>query len=199
MRQGPLPQRRVAWVETCINVTFGGSDFRRYVATVSGAGARQVASNGGRPFVSWFDASSIVREGPPAGAPPLAPDNSLCVPDPATATNGVCGTLIARDPARHLRHPSVSPDRRFVVAAAYAPPPGDDLAIDHAGAIVVFDARTGALVRELTAGTGDSGPVFSPDGRFVAFERSGSIWRVPVAGGRATRIVRGARQPARGR
>jgi hypothetical protein len=83
--------RRVAWVETRINVTFGGSDFRRYVATVSGSSPRQVASNGGRPFVAWFDAGSIVREGPPADTPPLAPDNSLCVPDPATATNGVSG------------------------------------------------------------------------------------------------------------
>jgi len=191
--------KRVAWVETRINVTFGGSDFRRYVATVTGASPRQVAANGGRPFVAWYDAATIVREGPPADTPPLAPDNSLCLPDPATATNGVCGRLLARDPARHLRHPSVSPDRRFVVAAAYAPPAGNDLAIDHAGAIVLFDAATGAVVRELTRGPGDGGPVFSPDGRSVAFERSGSIWRVPVAGGRATRIVRGARQPAWGR
>jgi hypothetical protein len=112
-------------------------------------------------------------------------------PGPGDRDERRLGTLIARDPARHLRHPSVSPDRRFVVAAAYAPPAGTDLAIDHPGAIALFDARTGAVVREL--------PVFSPDGRFVAFERSGSIWRVPVAGGRATRIVRGARQPARGR
>jgi dipeptidyl aminopeptidase/acylaminoacyl peptidase len=120
-------------------------------------------------------------------------------PGPGDRDERRLGTLIARDPARHLRHPSVSPDRRFVVAAAYAPPAGTDLAIDHPGAIALFDARTGAVVRELTAGRIDSGPVFSPDGRFVAFERSGSIWRVPVAGGRATRLVRGARQPARGR
>ena len=191
--------RSVAWVETRINVTFGGADFRRYVATVSGGNPRQVAANGGRPFVAWLDARSIVREGPPADVPPLSPDNSLCVPNPATATNGVCGTVIARDPARHLRHPSVSPDGRFVVATAYAPPAGNDLAVDHPGAIVLFDARTGAVVRELTAGPGDSGPVFAPDGRFVAFERSGSIRRVAVGGGRATRIVPGARQPAWGR
>jgi hypothetical protein len=191
--------QRVAWVETRINVTFGGSDFRRYVAGVRGQSPRQVASNGGRPFVGWFDPSTIVREGPPADVPPLAPDQSLCLPDPATATNGVCGRVIARDPARHLRHPSVSPDRRFVVATAYAPPGDDDLSIDHAGAIVLFNAATGAIVRELTRGPGDSGPAFSPDGRFVAFERSGGIWCVPVAGGRATRIVRRGRQPAWGR
>jgi hypothetical protein len=191
--------RSVAWVETRINVTFGGSDFRRYVATVRGAGARQVAANGGRPFVAWFDASTIVREGPPADAPPLGPDQSLCLPDPATATNGVCGRVIARDPARHLRHPSVSPDRRLVVAAAYAPPGDDDLSTDHAGAIVVYDAATGGVVRELTRGPGDRGPVFSPDGRSVAFERGGGIWRVPVAGGRATRILPSGRQPAWGR
>jgi hypothetical protein len=65
----------------------------------------------------------------------------------------------------------VSPSRRLVVATAYAPPGGDDLAIDHAGAIVVFDAASGAIVRQLTAGP---------------------------AGGRATRIVRGGRQPGLG-
>ena len=65
--------RRVAWVETRINVVFGGSDFRRYVADAGGRNPRQVAANGGRPFVAWFDASTIVREGPPAGAPPVAP------------------------------------------------------------------------------------------------------------------------------
>jgi hypothetical protein len=191
--------RRVAWVETRINVVFGGSDFRRYVAGVGGQNPRQAAANGGRPFVSWFDASTIVREGPPADVPPLAPDQSLCLPDPTTATNGVCGTVIARDPTRHLRHPSVSPNRRLVVATAYASPGGEDLSIDHAGAIVVFDTATGAIVRQLTAGPGDRGPVFSPDGRSVAFERRGGIWRVPVAGGHATRIVRSGRQPAWGR
>jgi dipeptidyl aminopeptidase/acylaminoacyl peptidase len=191
--------RRVAWVETRINVVFGGSDFRRYVASVRGQSPRQVAANGGRPFVSWFDASTIVREGPPADVPPLAPDQSLCLPDPATATNGVCGRVIARDPARHLRHPSVSANGRLVVATAYAPPGGDDLSIDHAGAIVVFDAATGAIRRQLTAGPNDRGPVFSPDGRSVAFERRGGIWRVAVAGGRATRVIRSGRQPAWGR
>jgi dipeptidyl aminopeptidase/acylaminoacyl peptidase len=63
----------------------------------------------------------------------------------------------------------------------------------------VYDAATGAVVRELTRGPRDSGPAFSPDGRSVAFERSGGIWRVPVAGGRATRIVPRSRQPAWGR
>jgi len=191
--------RRVAWVETRINVTFGGSDFRRYVAGARGESPRQVAANGGRPFVGWFDPLTIVREGPPAEVPPLRPDQSLCLPDSATATNGVCGHVIARDPARNLRHPSVSANRRFVVATAYAPPGDDDLSIDHTGATVLFNAVTGAVVRELTRRPRDSGPVFSPDGRSVAFERNGGIWRVRVGGGGATRIVRSGRQPAWGR
>ena len=107
--------------------------------------------------------------------------------------------VVARDPVRRLRHPSASPDRRLVVATAYAPPAGSDLAIDHPGAIVLFDAATGAVVRELTAGPGDRAPVFSPGGRSVAFERRGGLWRVPVAGGRPARIVRHGRQPAWGR
>jgi len=63
-------------------------------------------SNGGRPFVGWFDPLTTVHEGPPAEVPPLRPDQS------------------------------------------------------------------------------------------VAFERRGGIWRVPVAGGRARRVVRSGRQPA---
>lgn len=190
--------RNIAWTEHRINVTFGGVDYRRYVADVRGRGARQVASNGGRPFVAWFDPTTILREGPPSDAP-TSPDQSICLPDPATETNGVCGRIIARDAERHLRHPSVSPNRRFVVAAAYAPPAGSDVSIDHAGAIVLFDTATAAAVRTLTAGPGDSGPTFSPDGRHVAFERGGAIWRVKVSGGRAVRVVRRGRQPAWGR
>jgi Tol biopolymer transport system component len=191
--------RRVAWVETHVNVVFGGFDYRRYVATVRGEDPHQVASNGGRPFVAWFDAAQIIREGPPSDDPPLSPDHSLCLPDPETETNGVCGRLIARDPAHDLRHPSASPDGRFVVATAYDPPADDDLAIDHPGAIVLFDTATGEPLRCLTPGPNDGGPTVSPDGRSVAFERRGGIWRVPVRGGRAVRVVRTGRQPAWGR
>ena len=169
--------RSVAWVETRINAVFGGSDFRRYVAGVGGQNPRQVAANGGRPFVSWFDASTIVREGPRADVPPLAPDQSLCLPDAASATNGVCGRVIARDPTRHLRHPSVSPNRRPVVATAYAPPGGDDLETDHAGAIVVFDAAAGAILRQLTAGPSDaarSSPPTDGSSRSSGAARSGA-------------------------
>jgi hypothetical protein len=81
--------RSVAWVETRLNVVFGDSDVRRHLAGVGGQNPRQVAANGGRLFVSWFDAGTIVREGPPADVPLLAPEQSLCPPDPATATNGV--------------------------------------------------------------------------------------------------------------
>jgi len=36
----------------------------------------------------------------------------------------------------------------------------------------------------------------SPDGRRVAFERSGSTFTVRVAGGAARRLLRGAREPS---
>jgi dipeptidyl aminopeptidase/acylaminoacyl peptidase len=37
-------------------------------------------------------------------------------------------------------------------------------------------------IRQLTAGPGDSSPVFSPDGSYVAFSRKGQIYTVPTSG-----------------
>ena len=189
--------RHVAWVEHRINVVVGGVDYRRYVADFDGANPRQVASNGGRPFVTWFDNATIVREGFPPPVPPGAPvDAGLCVPDPATKTNGVCGRSVARDPrVRHLRHPSVSPQRDRVVATASVQPDEIDDAPDHPGAIVLFDARSGAWIRDLTKGPNDRDPEFSPDGSTVAFVRRGSLYTVPVSGGTARRVVARGVQP----
>jgi Tol biopolymer transport system component len=190
--------RRVAWVETRINVVFGSIDYRRYSATAAGAGAVQRAANGGRPFVAWFDPQSILREGVTGAAGQTAsPDQGICIPDPKTKTNGVCGRLVAFDERRHLRHPSISPNGRYLAATAYAPPGEDmDNAIERPGAIALFDTRSGRLVRDLTTGPADSGPSFSPDGRFVAFERRGSIYAVPVTGGKPRLLIRRGSQPA---
>jgi hypothetical protein len=190
--------RRVAWVELRANVVFGGFDFRRYSARTDGSDARQEASNGGRPFVAWADSADIVREGLSPGFDGEAVDQGLCVPAPQSETNGTCtagSRQLAFDPAgRHLRHPSVN--GRWLVATAYAFP-GDaiDSAIERPGAIALFDTSSAAPLRDLTAGPADLYPSLSPDGRRVAFERRGAVWTVPTAGGRARRLLRGARQP----
>jgi Tol biopolymer transport system component len=105
---------------------------------------------------------------------------------------------LAFDPAgRHLRHPSLAPDGRRLVATAYAhSSPDIDSAIERPGAIVLFDSRSAAPVRELTAGPADLYPSFAPDGRAVAFERRGAVWTVATSGKPPRRLLRRARQPS---
>jgi Tol biopolymer transport system component len=76
---------------------------------------------------------------------------------------------------------------------------GIDDAIERPGQIVLFDARASKLAANLSTGSSDSGPVFSPDGKRVAFTRGSSIWTVPAKGGVAKRLVARGTQPAWGR
>jgi WD40 repeat protein len=191
--------KRIAWVEIRANVVFGGFDFRRYSARVNGTGARQEASNGGRPFVAWASDTQIIREGVGPGFDgPL--DGGLCVPAPQSETNGICiagPRQLALDPAgRHLRHPSPAPNGRLLVATAYTFASSEiDDSIERPGAIALYDATSAAPVRGLTAGPGDSYPSFAPDGRSVAFQRGGGVWTLHTSGGKPKRVLRGARQP----
>ncbi len=201
--------KRVAWVEQRINVVFDTIDYRRYMANADGSSPRQVASSGGRPFVAFYDATRILREGLTEAVDAMQEgepvDAGICVPSPTTLTNGTCrgagGALqVAFDTAgRHLRHPAMSPARDRMVATAYASSESIDNAIEKPGQIVLFDARTTKLVANLTSAAGDSGPVFSPDGKRVAFTRGSSIWTVPAAGGKAKRLIARGTQPAWGR
>lgn len=191
---------RVAWVEIRANVVFGGFDFRRYSARVDGGGARQEASNGGRPFVAWTNDSEIVREGLAPDFDGESVDAGLCVPSAQSASNGTCtdgSRQLALDPAgRHLRHPSLASGGRLLVATAYtyASPDIDD-SIERPGAIALFDTGTAAPVRDLTAGPGDLYPSFAPNGKSIAFERGGAVWTVRTGGGNPKRLLRRARQP----
>lgn len=201
--------KRVAWVEQRVNVVFNTIDYRRYMANADGSSPRQVASSGGRPFVAFYDATRILREGLTEAVDALqkgeSVDSGLCVPSPTTATNGTCrgagGALqVAFDVAgRHLRHPSMSPSRDRLVATAYASTEPIDNTIETPGQIALFDAQTTKLVANLTSGGRDSGPVFSPDGKRVAFTRGSSVWTVPAKGGAAKRLIARGTQPAWGR
>jgi Tol biopolymer transport system component len=194
----------VAWVELRINVVFDTVDYRRYVARFDGSRARQVAASGGRPFVAWGSGSQTLREGltieTDAQQTGESVDSGLCTASPDSAQNGTCrgpgARQLAFDPSgRHLRHPDVFGNR--LVATAYAFGAGEpDNATQKPGSIVLFDAATSRPVRDLTSATTDSSPVFSPDGRRVAFERRGSVFTVRVSGGAARRLLRRAREPS---
>jgi WD40 repeat protein len=89
------------------------------------------------------------------------------------------------DPAFDLHSPSVSPDGSLV-AVVQAPVGGGT-----EGDIALYDLATGALVRVLTTGGGAAAPVFSPDGRRIAFDRGEAIWVTSATGapGSERRIV----------
>lgn len=89
------------------------------------------------------------------------------------------------DPSFDLHSPSVSPGGRLV-AVVQAPVGGGTQ-----GDIALYDLTTGALVRVLTTGGGAAAPVFSPDGRRIAFDRGEAIWVTSASStpGRERRIV----------
>ena len=103
-----------------------------------------------------------------------------------------CERDVARDPASDLSSPGVSPDGRFVVVAQS--PAGQH---GGTGPLALFDAASDALVRALTAGSGDGLPSFSPDGRQVVFNRGSDIYAIAVDGapGSERRVIAGGLQP----
>jgi dipeptidyl aminopeptidase/acylaminoacyl peptidase len=116
----------------------------------------------------------------------------LCVLAPRGAPE-LCERTVATDPTgRQLSNPAASPDGRALVAVAEPFVAGKT---QFAGAIALFDPATGALVRDLTTGHADRDPVFSPDGRQVAFTRDDNLYVVKVAGGAPKLLRRGVREP----
>jgi Tol biopolymer transport system component len=122
------------------------------------------------------------------------PDD-ICLMVPVDA-DGVCERTIATDGPRTLSSPAASRDGRYLVAVAE--PWAQDFDQRFEGAIALFDAATGARLRDLTAGPADGDPAFSPDGKQVAFRRGRDIYVVKTAGGRAKLLRRGGSEPTWG-
>ena len=104
---------------------------------------------------------------------------------------------VADDPVRNLYSPAGSPDGTQVLAVAQ-PFPNDGT--DYAGSaypdpgpgtIAVFDAATGKLIKDVSDGTSDDQPAWSPDGAMIAFSRGGAVYVMPAGGGAAKRLVAG--------
>ena len=80
-----------------------------------------------------------------------------------------CAPFVAVHPDRNVRDPAVSPDGTTVAATVEEPD-------SAAGRIVLFDYGSGMPLRDLTAGTQDGSPAWSPDGKAIVFERARSLY-----------------------
>jgi Tol biopolymer transport system component len=117
----------------------------------------------------------------------------LCTLLPENGPSGCADDFRVSDPAFSLESPDLSPDGRLLAVV--------QATSGTQGPIALYDAATGALVRRLTDGPGDAAPVFSPDGRRIAFARTGAgIWTTRVGGapGSERRIVAQGRSPSWG-
>ncbi len=90
-------------------------------------------------------------------------------------------------------------DSTLIITEPVRSPDGTRLAYAQQleGVSAVFVAGTdGANPQRLTHGIWDSGPVWSPDGRWIAYysDANGDVWVVPSAGGEARQLTSG---PAR--
>lgn len=111
----------------------------------------------------------------------------------AGAPDGRCVRPLAQDAAASLAQAQSSPDGRLLVAVSEPVPATPQTARRGTGSLVLYDARTGGRLRTLTTGTRDARPVFSPDGKQVAFNRGSDLYVIAARGGKAKRLARGVK------
>ena len=121
-------------------------------------------------------------------------DKGVCLLDPVTSG---CDRFVLADLGYDLSDPAVSPSGTLLAVTRSAPGQTE-------GAIALYDYATGRLIRTLTTGTTDSGPVWSPDGSRLAFVRGAStgsprIYTVAMKGGSARQLVAHGRAVTWGR
>jgi Tol biopolymer transport system component len=111
-------------------------------------------------------------------------DKAICLLDPVTSG---CDSFVASELGHDLSDPALSPNGQLLAVTRSVPGQIE-------GAIALYDDSTGTLVRTLTSGPSDSGPVWSPDGSRLAFVRgaatnSPQIYAISVKGGSTRRLV----------
>jgi hypothetical protein len=101
----------------------------------------------------------------------------------APEVKGSCVQQLVTDPRGGIGFPSGNAAGTEIVAALT---PGETTGIE--GRIVRYSLATGGPVADVTEGTADTTPMFSPEGDRIAFERDGQIVVRDLAGG-AERVI----------
>jgi hypothetical protein len=123
-----------------------------------------------------------------AGAANWAPDGNLLIDTQlntaneiickvAVAANQPCTDVIAQDPNSDLYDPAVSPNGSTLAVTVTS-----GIGTSVTGHIALYNYATGQLERNLTDGTNDDQPMWSPDGSQIAFDRGSSIYVINVNG-----------------
>jgi len=80
------------------------------------------------------------------------------------------------------------------IRGARPSPNGKRLVFSALDRLWIMDLPNGTPKRLTTSEEGEHSPVWSPDGRYIAYvswtEEGGDIWRIPAAGGRAEKLTR---------
>lgn len=129
----------------------------------------------------WYRNQPVIEEEPDEGEADFICQANM---------DGDCVRTLARDPNRAYSSPVVSPDGRYLaVVSEPVPPENGDM--DFVGRIEIFNAANGRKIRNLTNGRKDANPVFSPDGKSVAYNRGKDVLALSVKGKKPRLIKRG--------
>src|SRR6266542_950240 len=138
-----------------------------------GSGQTALTSDG-RPGSSAYGSPSLARDGSRLAFITPPRKQMLCL---LKADNTDCERVVARDDRRDLTDPAVSPDGKLLAVAGCAEPKR------VRGGLSVYDMGSGAKLRDLTGGTSDTAPAWSPDGSMLVFTRANDLFVVPADGG----------------
>lgn len=136
-----------------------------------------------------------------------APDNNLLIsvgagaPNynqqichvPAGGPSSVPCDARADDLMNDLHDPAVSPDGSTLAVTV-----GQGIGGPVSGHIALYNFATGQFERDLTTGTSDELPAWSPDGRSIAFDRDSGMWVVPADGSGPPRRIATGDEPTWG-
>jgi Tol biopolymer transport system component/DNA-binding winged helix-turn-helix (wHTH) protein len=156
-------------------------------------------TNGSERLVSDSDAKQLTSEVGEVSDLTWATDEKIVYVSRASGTANVWSISAADSKATQLttdarvnKGIAVSPDGSYIVFAS-----------DRSGTINLWRAdHDGSNQKQLTTGNGDIFPNFSPDGRWIVFQRGSglvtpTLWRVSIDGGEAVRVTEGRAQKPR--
>lgn len=121
----------------------------------------------GTPSAGWAPDNNLLIS---TGAGPPNYNQEICLVPVGGTSNPGCDAR-ANDPMNDLYDPAVSPDGSTLAVTV-----GGGVGGSVMGHIALYNYATGQFERNLTAGTTDQTPAWSPDGTQIAFARGSSIY-----------------------